>query len=63
MHHYDKDRDARDKLKDHPYYDACVKFCAHWDQVSFDPNYDTYPLEHFIPMLKEVFSKEPASFI
>lgn len=63
MHHYDKDRDARDKLKDHPYYEACVKFCARWDQVSFDPNYDTYPLEHFIPVLKEVFSKEPASFV
>ena len=63
MHHYDKDRDARDKLKDHPYYDACVEFCARWDQVSFDPNYDTYPLEHFIPMLKKVFSKEPASFV
>jgi len=63
MHHYDKDRDARDKLKDHPYYEACVEFCARWDQVSFDPNYDTYPLEHFIPMLKEVFSKEPASFV
>ena len=63
MHHYDKDRDARDKLKDHPYYEACVEFCARWDQVSFDPNYDTYPLEHFIPLLKEVFSKEPASFV
>lgn len=63
MHHYDKDRDARDKLKDHPYYEACVEFCARWDQVSFDPNYDTYPLEHFIPVLKEVFSKEPASFV
>ena len=63
MHHYDKDRDARDKLKDHPYYEACVEFCASWDQVSFDPNYDTYPLEHFIPVLKEVFSKEPASFV
>ena len=63
MHHYDKDRDARDKLKDHPYYEACVEFCACWDQVSFDPNYDTYSLEHFIPVLKEVFSKEPASFV
>jgi|TARA_B110000438_G_scaffold55451_1_gene55503 predicted HD phosphohydrolase len=63
MHHYDKDRDARDKLKDHPYYEACVEFCARWDQVSFDPNYDTYSLEHFIPVLKEVFSKEPASFV
>ena len=63
MHHYDKDRDARDKLKDHPYYEACVEFCARWDQVSFDPNYDTYPLEHFIPVLKEVFSKKPASFV
>ena len=63
MHHYDKDRDARDKLKDHPYYEACVEFCARWDQVSFDPGYDTYSLEHFIPVLKEVFSKEPASFV
>ena len=41
FHHYGLDRDARDRFKDHEYYDACVDFCARWDQVSFDPDYDT----------------------
>jgi len=26
---------------------------------SFDPNYDTIPLEEFIPMLGRIFSRDP----
>lgn len=60
-HHLGMDRNGRDRYQDHPYYDACVRFCERWDQASFDPDYPTKPLEHFAPMVHEVFSR-PVSF-
>ena len=39
----------------HPNYRITKQFCDEWDQASFDPNYETYPLEHFIPQIKEFF--------
>jgi predicted HD phosphohydrolase len=59
FHHYGQDRDARDRYRDHEYYDACVEFCARWDQVSFDPDYETLPLEHFEPLVRALFAREP----
>jgi predicted HD phosphohydrolase len=59
FHFYGHDRDARDKYRDHPYYDACVDFCAHWDQTSFDPDYETMPLEHFEARLRALFAQPP----
>lgn len=53
------DQNARDKYRDHEFYEACVDFCARWDQTSFDPDYDTQPLEHFEPLVRELFAKEP----
>ena len=50
------DRNARDKYRDHPYYDDCVEFCEHFDQNCFDPDYDSLPLEFFRPIVEEVFS-------
>jgi len=52
------DPEARQKYKDSPHYDAAVTFCEDWDQTSFDPDYDTLPLEHFRPMVEEVFSRQ-----
>ena len=63
MHHYDENRNLRDKHKNHPYYKDCVDFCSKWDQMSFDPDYETKPLEYFTPMIKEIFSREPRSFV
>ena len=40
-HHIGRDRNARDKFKDHPYYQDAVDFCEKWDQKSFDPNYES----------------------
>ena len=56
-HHVGGDRYARDKYKDHPFYDQCVHFCEAWDQASFDPNYPTRSLDYFEPMVREVFSR------
>ncbi len=57
-HHYGWDKNARDKFKDHPCFDSCAAFCERWDQASFDPTYDTKPLETFEPMVREVFARK-----
>lgn len=57
-HHYGWDRNARDKYKDHSYFDTCSDFCERWDQSSFDPEFDMKPLEHFEPMVHEVFARK-----
>ena len=62
FHHLDKDRNVREKYIDHPYYKSCVDFCYKWDQSSFDPDYDTLPLEHFEPMVSSVISKPLSTF-
>lgn len=53
------DINARDQYRDHEHYAACVEFCARWDQPSFDPDYDTHPLSHFEPLVRELFSRDP----
>ena len=57
-----KDPNARERLRGHEHYDACVEFCARWDQVSFDPAYKTQPLEHFEPLVRALFAKQPKAF-
>lgn len=55
-HHYGRDPDGRERYRDHPYYDATVEFCARYDQVSFDPDYDWEPLRFFAPMVHRVLA-------
>jgi len=49
----------RDAYIGHAYFDDCATFCERWDQSSFDPDYDTLPLEHFRPLVEEVFARTP----
>lgn len=58
-HHLGGDRHARDRFKDHPWYQDAIEFCERYDQNCFDPNYDTLPLAFFEPMLQQVFSGQP----
>jgi predicted HD phosphohydrolase len=58
-HHYGKDRNLRDEFNGHIFYEDTINFCHNWDQASFDPNYDTIPLEEFIPMVGRIFSRTP----
>ena|SRR5690625_1572214 len=58
-HFYGLDREARDRYKNHPAYERTVRFCDQWDQRSFDPDYDTLPLEHFRPLVERVLSRPP----
>ena len=58
-HHLGGDRNARDKFKDHKYYQDTVDFCENYDQSSFDPNYKSMSLEEFEPMVKKIFDRKP----
>jgi predicted HD phosphohydrolase len=62
-HFHGDDRNVRDRYRDHEHYDACAAFCANWDQTSFDPDYETMPLEHFEDRLRALFAKTPKSFL
>ena len=59
VHHLGGDRYARDRLRDHPWYGACVQFCATWDQCSFDPEYPSESLEFFAPLVRRMFARTP----
>ena len=58
-HHVGGDPNKRDRFKDSPYFDDCAAFCEHWDQASFDPDYNVLPLSFFAPMVEEVFARKP----
>ncbi len=51
-HHFGGDPDARAKYAGEPWYDLAARFADEWDQVAFDPDYDTLPLEHFEPLVR-----------
>ena len=55
-----KDPEARQQYVGHPAYELAERFADEWDQTSFDPDYDTPPLEHFEPLVREIFSARRA---
>ena len=60
-HHFGGDPNARNQYEGAPWFELAAQFADDWDQIAFDPDYDTLPLEHFEPMVREVFAK-PHSF-
>ena len=60
MHYYGDamaiDKNAREIYRGHKWFDSCEKFCERWDQMSFDPDYTSYPLAHFELMIREIFT-------
>jgi predicted HD phosphohydrolase len=62
MHYYARmglDPMMRNKHLGHPFYEAAEQFADAWDQHAFDPDFPTYPLDHFEPMVREVFGRPP----
>ncbi len=57
-HHYGWDRNARDRFADNPCFQSCADFCERWDQVSFDPDYESDPLESFADDVRTVFARK-----
>jgi len=54
FHHLGLDRDMREQYRGHPHFEYAAQFCHLYDQNSFDPTYDSMPLEAFEPMLRRV---------
>ncbi len=57
-HHVGANPHKRDAFKGHPYFNDCAEFCERWDQASFDPAYPSLPLDHFAPLVREVFARK-----
>lgn len=56
FHHLGLDRDMRERFRDHEWFRDCAAFCEKYDQNSFDPAYDTLPLEAFEDAVRRVFA-------
>ncbi|MEO9574780.1 MAG: peptidase [Lentilitoribacter sp.] len=56
--HVGGNQHKRDAYAGNAYFDDCATFCERWDQSSFDPDYDMLPLDHFRPMVREVFARK-----
>ncbi len=54
FHYLGLDRDMREQYRGHPHFEYAAQFCHLYDQNSFDPTYDSMPLEAFEPMLRRV---------
>ena len=48
------DRDMREQFRGHPDFEHTAQFCHLYDQNSFDPAYDSMPLDAFVPMMRRV---------
>jgi len=48
------DRNARDKFKEHRWYQDAIDFCQDYDQNCFDPDYDSESLEFFEPLIQKL---------
>ena len=53
--HLGLDPDARAQYEGEPWYELTANFADNYDQNSFDPEYDTLPLEHFEDRVRKVF--------
>jgi len=54
------DPNAREQYRGEPWFELCEQFADEWDQVAFDPDGETYTLEHFEPMVRRVFTGQSA---
>ena len=53
--HFGLDPDARAQYEGESFFDLTANFADNYDQNSFDPDYDTLPLEHFEDRVRLVF--------
>ena len=52
--HFGAPTDLREQFRDQPWFELCEEFTDDWDQQAFDPDYDTLPLDHFEPLVREM---------
>jgi predicted HD phosphohydrolase len=54
-----KNKDERERFRNHPAFGMTERFCGEYDQTSFDPEYDTMDISDFSPMLRRIFARTP----
>ena len=54
------DRDARERWRGHPHFEWTAEFVAKYDQNAIRPDYDTAPIEVFVPMVQRLFARTPS---
>ncbi len=57
--HVGLDKNIRDQFAGHEYFDRCAEFCHNYDQMAFDPSYDSMTLADFEPAVREVMGHGP----
>ena len=60
-HHLGADRNARDALRGHDYYDVAEEFVEKYDMLAFDNDYPTPPLDHYEPLLRGFFAERASA--
>jgi predicted HD phosphohydrolase len=61
FHHLGLDPDLREQFRGHEWFDYTAEFCQDYDQAAFDPGYDTLPLQHFEPLVRQVMTSPKRS--
>src|SRR4051812_41260145 len=52
--HLGLDQNMRERYRGRREFDLTEEFCAEYDSPAFDPAYDTPPLEHYEPLVREL---------
>ena len=55
--YFGMDPHLRKRFEGEPWFSLAEQFADEWDQVAFDPEGETYPLEHFEPAVRRVFAR------
>jgi predicted HD phosphohydrolase len=56
-HYYEyfgQDPNLRENHRGEPWFALAEQFADEWDQIAFDPDAETYPLEHFEPLVRSL---------
>ncbi len=57
FHYLGTDRNKRDELRGHPWWNDVLEFCEKYDSPAFDPQLEAMPLEAFEPMVRRLFAQ------
>lgn len=57
FHYLGLDRNMREQYRGHPDFEYTLEFCDKYDQPAFDPNFQSMPLDAFMPMVRRVFAQ------
>lgn len=60
-HYIGGDRNARDALRGHEYYELTEEFVRKYDMPAFDDEYPTPPLEHYEPLVRSFFGTKTSN--